>query len=70
MKLKRNDGENAKAVREQMFLSRLGWRYKSEPGMVESPISNLQSASIATPVLGVWLKLKILLKKLKNNSFF
>ena len=32
---------------------------KSEPGMVESQVSNLHAASIATPVLGVWLILKL-----------
>ena len=60
MKLKRNDGESAKAVRGQVFLSRYnsepGMEIKSEPGMVESPVSNLHAASIATPILGVWLK--------------
>ena len=35
MKWKRTDGESAKAVREQVFLS----RYKSEPGIVESSVS-------------------------------
>ena len=35
MKQKRTDGESAKAVREQVFLS----RYKSEPGIVESSVS-------------------------------
>ena len=36
--------------------------------MVESPVSNLLAASIATPVLGVWLRLKIL--KLFQNYYF
>ena len=35
MKWKRTDRESAKAVREQMFLS----RYKSESGVVESSVS-------------------------------
>ena len=35
MKQKRTDGESAKAVKEQVFLS----RYKSEPGIVESSVS-------------------------------
>ena len=35
MKWKESDGESAKAVRKQMFLS----RYKSEPGIVESSVS-------------------------------
>ena len=35
MRWKRTDGESAKAVREQVFLS----RYKSEPGIVEPSVS-------------------------------
>ena len=35
MKWKRTDRESAKAVREQVFLS----RYKSKPGIVKSSVS-------------------------------
>ena len=41
MKRKRTDGESAKAVREQMFLS----RYKSEPGVMESFVSKSSAYS-------------------------
>ena len=61
MKWKRSDGESAKAVREQVFLS----RYKSEPGIVESLFPNLlPAASIAAPLPGLWLKTENTLEKL------
>ena len=53
MKWKRPDGESAKAVREQVILS----KYKSEPGIVEFLFPTLlHTASIAASVPGLWLK--------------